>query len=251
MKSSPENSWRPSHELLGAYADGELDGVPELDGLCAQVEQWLSRHPEAEIELNAQRELARLMSATSPPLPSSDVWKPIWAGVVTQRPVKSIRWRAAAWLAGMVVFGSAAALVLFAISNGGGVSDDSGPQAHAPHAPGLSERQLLQQADMNRPGELRPSRFVSVEDRPMDKIDVLPVATADEIEIVRISGCDTCTLLVGRPPVAGTVVLLMPNEVEVKLPANDPAGPGIRIGGSGNPMIWTPQSEPKDDGPDR
>lgn len=252
MKSSPENSWRPSHELLGAYADGELDGLPELAPLCEQVECWLSHHPEALAELNGQREIARLMSATSPELPSAGVWKPVWAGVEIQRPVKTTRWRAAMWLAGMMAIGSAAAGVFLAIG-GGGVWFDVLPEAPGPSValPASGKSLVQQKPDLKAPVETVAKLFVSHEDRPLGKMDVLPVATADEIEILRISGGDTGTLLVGRPPLAGTIVLLQPHEVEVKLPANDPAGPGVRIGGHGNPMIWTPQTDPKDDDPDR
>ena len=52
----------PKPEWLAAYVDGELDAASRKE-----VESWLTDHPEATQELEAQRRLARLCQASSPP----------------------------------------------------------------------------------------------------------------------------------------------------------------------------------------
>lgn len=77
-------NWKPSPELLAAFADGELDGRDEAAELRAHIEGWLAANPAAQAELDANRRLRRLWDRTSPPEPSAETWRKTVAGV--QRP---------------------------------------------------------------------------------------------------------------------------------------------------------------------
>jgi len=70
--------------------------------------------------------------------------------------------------------------------------------------------------------------------------DQFPVATSSEIEILSVGGADTQTLVVGRPPLDGTIELLAPGDVTLFSvePADDEMVPEIRFHGPNSPMIW-------------
>jgi hypothetical protein len=248
MKERPGKPWRPSNELLAAFADGELEDRPELTVWRERVERWLAANRQAARDVETQRDLARLIAATTPEVPPPHVWDRIWAQIQAPPLRGKGKWKAAAWLAGLVAIGSAAAAVFFFAgvwrSDPMPVSS-SGIEANSA---GDSAARLVHSMPSKKPSaEPKSTQFTDLKGAVQEKMQVLKVATADEIEILRVPGCDTCTLIVGRPPLTGPIVLLAPNEVEVSLPAEDPAGPNLRISGGGNPMLWAPPASAKDD----
>jgi hypothetical protein len=74
---------------------------------------------------------------------------------------------------------------------------------------------------------------------PDESYEVLSVATMDEVEILRVEGADTGTLVVGALPVHGPLELADPGEVTVtsiEPDARDQMVPVMRS--TGRPMIW-------------
>jgi hypothetical protein len=69
--------------------------------------------------------------------------------------------------------------------------------------------------------------------------EILPVATADEVVVLRIEGDDTGTLVVGQLPLSGPMVLAETGEIEQissEPDARDQMIPQFRL--RGRPMIW-------------
>jgi Putative zinc-finger len=93
------------HELLAAYADGEL--APDE---CRRVEDWLAAHPEARAEVEAMRRLARLFDESAPPPPADERWAEALAGVRQRLDAPAPRRRRGALV--VALFGAAAAVLL-------------------------------------------------------------------------------------------------------------------------------------------
>jgi hypothetical protein len=256
MTSPFANDWTPSHEMLAAYADGELDHRPHLRERRRQIEAWLAKHPEA-CDLEAQMELSRLWTLTTPAEPSPVTWAKVWSRVEhTPQRLKLKRWPAALWLAGIAAMGAAAAVLIVLLqsipSERDGLAQDNPPAALMVKLRQVPPRRLAvdamdQQRVANRVEALRrpvgDGQFVSTPARPGcrpgETFDVLQVATSDEVEILHIAGADIGTLVVGRIPLVGPMVLLTPEEVDVRPPVNGSARTEIRMVGS-SPMVWTP-----------
>jgi hypothetical protein len=214
MNPAPGESWTPSRELLAAFADGELEDRPHLAGLLRKIEAWLADHPEAFGDLEAQVELTRLMAGTAPPMPTSATWANVWSRVEKAPRTVGARWKSLAL--GALVTASAAAVVLAVLQLGSS-------EQPAATTPGPSND---------------PERLAKAPQRP-EPIQVLEVATADEVEIVRVAGGDTHSLINVRVPVNRPLELLAQHEVELQPPANNPAGTEILQVGSA-PMFVTP-----------
>ena len=206
--------WCPDPALLAAYADGELCGRPEMDVLRGRIEVWLRDHAEARAELAEYRQLDALWKQTTPAAPATEAWAPIEArlrSVPGARPRRRLAFghAAAAFLA---TAASVALLLWWGIS---------------PRAP----QELVEQ----------PTKLPAT--APVDGIDVLPVATASEITILRVEGADTSTVVVGVLPVHGPLVLAGPGDValtSVQPYARDRMLPHVRMDGNHRPMIWAP-----------
>jgi hypothetical protein len=93
----------------------------------------------------------------------------------------------------------------------------------------------------------RCGRPAGGQDRPGQGADLepFPVATAAEIEIVRIDGADTGTIVVGTLPVTGPLVLAVAGEVTVTrvAPADDKMVPDMYLEGPDAPVIWAPRGD--------
>jgi hypothetical protein len=256
MTSPFGNDWAPSHELLAAYADGEFDHRPHLRDRKRQIEAWLAQHPEAG-ELEAQMELSRLWKVTTPSEPSPATWAKVWARV-EQSPqrLKSKRWPTALWLAGIAAMGAAAAVLIVLLQGTPAEPDTPPPENQLPlpmakHHDAPPRRLAVDEMDNQRVaarGEAprRPGgdgQFVSTPSqpghRPEETVEVLEIATSDEVDILHIAGADIGSLVVGRLPLAGPMVLLTQEEVDVRPPVNGSARTEIRVVGS-SPMVWTP-----------
>jgi hypothetical protein len=207
-----------TRELLAAYADGELDAAAR-----AAVEQWLSEHPEAIAELDAQRELSpdnlALWQLAEPSAPSEDTWAAVQAEVTDAVlagpavPTGQAWWtRPGTWV------GVAASLLLVALG-GWAVLNDHQDQPHAP-----------------------PDFASAPQERPLGGIGVLPIATDDEVEVLRVVGSAETALPVGVVPLSEPIVLASEDDVEVAGVDPDPAwgfdGPVLTTAPGDMPMIF-------------
>jgi hypothetical protein len=196
--------------LFAAYADGELEGSPDLDALKTEVACWLAAHPEAAAELAAQHQLRRLCQAAALPEPAEETWQGVLAGIETrllQRPHRLPLGRVLTWGAGGVA--AAVAAVWLALA-------------------------LLPRPAGNPPGP--DATMAKASEEPF------PVATEEEVEILSVQGDDTGTLVVGQLPVTGPLVLAQPGDVTLHSvrPAADNMVPDVQLQGTGAPMIWSP-----------
>jgi hypothetical protein len=198
-------------ELLAAYADGELTPAE-----CRRVEAWLTRHPEAAGEVEAQRRLTQLCDRAAPPLPSDDEWAAVLARVesgLAAPPARRPAWprRAALVLAPLA---AAAAVVLLALAlkgpppGGDSTPPDPGPTAEEPWQ----------------------------------------WASDDDVHVISMDP-GRVTLLVGEPPASGPMEWAQPDDVKVSELAPDDQG---RVGrlwvppGPGTPpmVVIPPERDP-------
>jgi anti-sigma factor RsiW len=218
MSSWNGDSIVPDPREIAAYGDGELNS--QLAPLRRKVEKWLASHPEAAEELDVQRRLAEVWLATTPSEPDDAVWNRVAARLAQvtraapspQRRLKT--WPVALWSAGLL---SAAAAVVWIVLT---------------FLPSRAGREIA----VKQPAPPEPRVTVAIE--------VLEVATADEVEIVRVGGADTGTLVIGEPPVQGMLPLVERGEFVVTRlqPAHDNVLPEVRgadPSSGANPMIWT------------
>lgn len=75
MSDADHSNWKPSPELLAAFADGELDARDDAAPVRAKLEAWLDKNPHAQAELLANTRLKKLFDRTRPAAPSSQAWR--------------------------------------------------------------------------------------------------------------------------------------------------------------------------------
>jgi hypothetical protein len=214
MNSTYPNGWTPSAELLAAFADGELDHRPALR---CQVEKWLADHPSAAADVEAQRELARLLAMTAPSEPAPEVWADMWRRT-TETPLRQPRrWPTGALIAGLTAAAVAVMVLL--------------PMTRQPS-------QISNQQPQVNPGEPEPP--VIVADALPERLQVFPVLRADEVEILQIAGADTDTVVIGHVPAAEPLMLLHVNEFQFMSQNNGDDQTEIRTGSGAVPMAWSP-----------
>lgn len=213
MTPHPSLQW---NEILAAYADGEFEGRDDLALLKQRVEDWLKSHPEAHAELAQYRRLKQLWVETTPPEPTPAQWRAVLAAIEARRTAELEpqppwpRWSPRTWRIVAAVAAPVAACVALAVVWG------------------------LQFSAHVKPLVTAPAHVL-----PAESYEVLSVATMDEVEILRVEGADTGTLVVGALPVHGPLELADPGEVtvtSVEPDARDQMVPVIRW--TGRPMIW-------------
>jgi hypothetical protein len=207
MTPTPEE-WSPHPELLAAYFDGELAGRPDHEALRSRIAAWLRRHPEAREVFADYCRLSELWHDTTPPDPGPE----IWTDVATQLDARCRVLPARKQGRRLVVLLASAAAIALVVGLGVGrrLTEQRAPVALTQPAPTADE-------------------------------EVLPVATAAEVAILRIEGADTQTLVVGELPVGGPLELAGPGEValtSVQPDAHDQMMPHVRVDGSRRPLIW-------------
>lgn len=228
MTRPESESWTPSPEWLAAYADGELDGQPHLEGLIVRIEDYLRSHPEALAEIEAHESLRRLMAASAPEEPSAQVWDAMLARIEQPRRPRS-RWAAATlWFAGIAAASAAAVLLSVYLQRG----QSPQPSNNAPFA---QAAQIVAAAVNTGDAVNLPAQ-----------VEILQVASADEVEILHVAGADTGSLIIGRLPFSGQMLLVAPNEIEV----GGSAGSELRIASGSSPIMWSPLPHSPDDVPE-
>lgn len=210
MIPHPSLNW---NEILAAYADGEFEGRDDLAVLRRRVEDWLASHPEASAELAEIRRLKRLWQATTPSSPSSGKWTAVLREL--ERTPAEAKPRGTAWRRPAALAAALAASIALVVALG----------------------------SFERPRPLPHNPPVAVEEAP------LPVAAANEVEILHVDGADTHTLVVGELPLQGPILLAGPGDVTVtsiQPAARDNMVPEVNTKGPGRPMIWA-RAETEDD----
>jgi len=179
-----DRCWSPRPEELAAYADGELDHCETGAALKQRIEKWLAVHPEETAEIESIGRLAFLFKWSAAAEPGEPAWSQLSSRInkdllegSSQKPRRKTR--KVFWAALLAV---AAAAVLLALNF------NLGPQP-------THKRTLLKHEQV--------------------AVEPFPVATADEVEVLRVDGDDTNALVVGQLPVSGLLLLVFPQEVEI------------------------------------
>jgi anti-sigma factor RsiW len=206
----------PRPELLAAYVDGELDAP-----VRRQVEAWLTEHPEAAAEVEAQRRLAQSWQAGSPPEPTQAEWAAVLDRIEAALPSAAVEPKetGSPWGLGIRPWLTRAAALLIAVLLGGA---------------GVAALVLA----------LLPGRPVSPDDlAAREPAEPYPVVLAGEVEIVSMHGADAAALVVGEPPAKGPYALLARGEVTLLAiePDEDDMVPLVTMNESTTaPMIVAP-----------
>lgn len=202
MTTPPPNDF--PRELLAAYVDGELDGETR-----ARIEHWLADHPEARDELSAQYALSPantgLWERAEPLQPAEGKWVRRLQAIEEQLadPLAVPRRRAGIWaVAGLAAMAAAAAAVAWVAI---------GP-AIQPRAP--DERKLPEQArDLPRAPLPREASLQAASDDPLAGMNVLAVASDDDVVLDRVPEFPTGWLPIGRNPLQGVLSLASEEEL--------------------------------------
>lgn len=199
----------PWPDVLAAYADGELDAPAR-----AAVERWLAAHPRALAELCAQKQLSpdnwTLWQQAEPPLPTEATWAAVrelvadavHSPVMPAGPPEPRWWRRTGFYFSGGVAALVAACLLFALV---------GHLLFPPEPPAFEFADTTPQAPA---------------DDPLAGLAVLPMATADDVDIHRVAGSGGGWLPVGEPPLAGPLALAGEEDVQLEEAEPHPAWPG-------------------------
>jgi hypothetical protein len=226
IKQNAEYDWTPSAELLAAYADGELDEEGPQAALCRRIESWLARNPEMARTLDAHRRITEWCRDTAAEDPGPVAWASVMGRLrLAVGSGQGRRWTSLPWLA--AAGGTAAACLVVAVTL---VSWLGKRDTAYPHN--------LMSLAQPQPRALREDA----------EPDVLPVATASEVEVLSVKGEDTTTLVVGELPVEGPLPLLQTNEVTFTRiePARDNMVPEVRRAGH-TTFVWAPLDAERED----
>lgn len=211
MKLWNGDKFDPSEpEILAAYVDGEFEGCESLKQQKQAVEQWLEQHPQASDDIAEWRELKQFWQDTVPPEPANEDWAKVFTCI--HKELQRHETEAAKKLPWTWIIGGAAAALLLVIFGPLAWNSVFPPQQYDAHV------------------QKQPTA---------PEAEVFPVATAEEVEILRVGGDDTESLVVGNLPVDGPLVLADRNDVQVMAiePAADQPMPQIN-NQSERPMVW-------------
>ena len=185
MNQPPGNAWSPDPELLAAYFDGELEARDDGADLRARIEAWMEANPDAKQLWAEHQELKKLWVDTAPAEPSATAWKQTLERIDAARKEtapKPVRRRS--WVVTAVI---AASILLFIALVLGGLQAILNKQGTGPDKSG----------------------FVEADD------EIMQVATASEITILRIESEDADGVVVGTFPVSAPLELAASGEVSI------------------------------------
>ena len=166
-----------------------------------RVAAYLAGHPEAQTELADWRRLEQLLRATVPADPTEAAWRRVLDAVGSEPRSRPARRSPTARAVVAVAVAACLALTILLFRG---------------RTPSAKDSKL-----------------------PVD-VEVLEVATADEIQILHVEGRDTATIVVGEMPLTGELTLADAGEIEVTSvqPAiRDRMMPVVHVEGR-RPMIW-------------
>lgn len=207
--NQPDHDWKPDPQLLAAYFDGELEGRDDVADMCARIDAWLAAHPEAAQEWAAHQQLQKLWLDTTPTDPSRATWNKVLDRIDARRQRVAAPSSPRPWLIAGIC---AASIVLF-------IGMLFGAMRFLAPTPGAVD--AVVQVPPKQP-------------EPID-IDVLPVALASEVTILRIDGADTEAVVVGAMPVSGPLELADSGEVCISCQCPRVV---VRQDPPHRPMVW-------------
>jgi hypothetical protein len=233
-EKNDDSQWSPTPEQLAAYADGELDRWQGAP-LRGQIAEWLLENPKAAAEVDAQRRLLQLWKTSAAPDPGEAAWASLWGRIHSPSNGKGPR---TGWLRRRLGW-SAAVLLLAAAAVVLAVNLMS-------TGDGLPEnREVVEPLPVARADEVEILQIagsdtgtVIVGRLPAE--GALETAVSHEVEILRVNGADTEAIVVGELPVQGPMVLAKAGDVTMMQidPALDNMKPEARVDGPDAPMIW-------------
>lgn len=103
MMGDSHKTWKPSPELLAAYADGELDSRDDAVELRGRIEAWLAQNPRAAADLAKNNQLKTLFERTRPPSPSAETWREVLHRVENPPSTRPTPVASTAWPRGAVL----------------------------------------------------------------------------------------------------------------------------------------------------
>jgi anti-sigma factor RsiW len=152
----------------------------------AAVDAWLGEHPDARADVEAQRRLLRQWQAAVPPDPDETAWATSLARVEAGLATAARQRAGSARLAGVLRLAATLGAVAAVLVLSLGLAWLFVPRT----SPGTP----------------------------------LPVATADDVEILSIEGGDVRALVVGEPPVQGPLTIASADDVTL-----DKTGPDVEV----------------------
>jgi len=235
---------------LLSYLDGELGHEERV-----RVEAWLAEDAATRADVQVQRRLNELFAEADIDEPAPSAWDDTLAGIesglrscptVAPAPRPSRRARPVLWVA-------AAAAVIAGVWLGAGWLFGPRPLPHnpVPGRPVLEKLEVASESDVTI-DDMDPldERVLIVGRMPgnlpeeLRQLLALEVAGSEEIAIITMNGEDTDKLVVGEPPVSGSLIMASSGEVKVHHIAprkkNSPQ-PFLQESASGGmPMIVVP-----------
>jgi len=206
--------------VLAGFADGELDSDTRR-----QLADWLIAHPEALAEMQDQESLSRgndaLWQAVAPPLPTAGQWSGVFNAIVDEtmpRPMPARQRKNSGRLVAML----ASATMMLA-----GLVAWKLPPTPVP--------------------TIVPVEVV-VNTLTPEPLDVFPVATDDDVELIQLPEAAARLVVVGRHPMADVPLLLaLATDVQLLNYGPDESGNLPDIEDTKGPdvsMLWAPSNKP-------
>ncbi len=194
-------------ELIAAYVDDELR--PDLR---AAVEAWLARDPTLLESLLTQRQLSArnwpFWQSAEPVLPAEARWEAVHAKIVNALEPQSVlkiesgNW-SSAWLIRALAASVAALVLWFAFRSPAEQESASNPQRENVRMPSVASSPV----------------------DPLAEFEVLPIASAVEVDVQRVMGDPAGMFTVGDAPFNGPLLLASEEDVEVERIEDHPAWP--------------------------
>jgi hypothetical protein len=170
-----ETPHEPTPELLAAFADDELDPAAR-----EAVEHWLTHHPDARHEIEAQQQLVRLYQAVSPPEPSESAWASAHGAIRSRTmPVRRhLPRRILRWSIGLAATAALIALIALAVKRLEPAPDIAGPDAPEPPLPVASPNDVMITSLDNADRDVFVVGDLPLPDEP------LPLAEHGDVQVV-------------------------------------------------------------------
>jgi hypothetical protein len=240
MKSpQTDGRWHPRPEELAAYADGELDRCPSGAALKQRIEDWFADHPEGVAEIESISQLDNLFKSTLSEGPAELAWSELGDRIqkeLLETPVPPRRKaHRSFWAATFLAIAAAAVLLAFNLNTGPTPTPKEGQALDEEPFPVASADEVeILRVDGNDTNALVVGQ--------LPVTGLLLLAFPQDVEILQVNGDDTESLVVGELPVQGSLELAQAGDVKVKSvePARDQMKPKVQVDQETPPMVWAP-----------